>query len=303
MKKISEPIVFFGSGPVAAESLRSIQENFIVGAVITKPLPPHHHGQAPVEKLARDLSLKIYYARDKNELQDLFHDDSVLANIRLGILVDFGIIVSQAVIDRFKLGIVNSHFSLLPEWRGADPITFAILSGQSTTGVSLMLIVKAMDEGPLLAQEQLSLSSTVTTPELTSKLIRLSNNMILSYLPLYMLGKLHPIKQNESIAPTYSRKLTKEDGKINWNKGAKQLEREIRAFKGWPRSHATINGIEATLTEAHVIKSSGTPSQAEIINKELVVHCAIDSLVIDHLKPAGKTEMSGPEFLRGHPIK
>jgi methionyl-tRNA formyltransferase len=300
MKMKSEPIIFFGSGPVAAKSLQFLHEHFYIQAVITKPLPPHHHEKAPVAKLAEEFSIKIYYVRDKNELKDLFEDRKIIANIRLGVLVDFGIIIPQFVLDAFKLGIINSHFSLLPEWRGADPITFAVLSGQPITGVSLMRVVRAMDEGPLLAQEPYELSPSVTTPDLTDALIKLSNRMLLLHLPTYMSGELLPVEQDKRIAPTYSRKLTKNDGQINWEKSAEKLEREIRAFAGWPKSHAIINGIETILTVAHTIDTSGVPGQFDSIDRQLVVHCSSKSLIIDRLKPAGKSEMSGADFLRGY---
>jgi methionyl-tRNA formyltransferase len=302
MKKTSEPIIFFGSGPVAAKSLQSLRERFVVKTVITKPLPPHHYEEAPVVNVAKANSMEIYYTRDRNELYELFTDVNITNEIRLGVLVDFGIIIPQAVLDCFELGIVNSHFSLLPEWRGADPITFAILSGQSVTGVSLMLIVKAMDEGPLLAQEPYRLGPDITTPQLTESLIKLSNDMLASTLPTYMSGEISPFAQDKGIPATYSRKLTKDDGQIDWNKDAKQLEREIRAFAGWPRSHASINDVQIIITKAHITDLLGEPGKVEMVDGLLVVHCAMRSLVIDRLKPAGKNEMSGSEFLRGHPI-
>lgn len=302
MKKISEPIIFFGSGPVAAKSLRFLHEQFTIRAVVTKPLPPHHHGDAPVAHFAESNSLEIYYSRDKNELLDIFKDNNFLNGVRLGVLVDFGIIIPGAVLGYFGLGIVNSHFSLLPEWRGADPITFAVLSGQPVTGVSLMLIVEAMDEGPLLAQERYRIQPGTTTPQLTEALINLSNSMLSSSLPTYMSGMISPVEQNPSKPATYSRKLTKYDGQINWDKDAKLLEREIRAFAGWPRSHAKINGAQVIIIKTHILSLSGEPGRAEVVDGQLVVHCGRSSLVIDLLKPAGKNEMSGPDFLRGHPI-
>src|SRR5690349_4191168 len=136
MKKISEPITFFGSGPVAAESLRLLAQSFTIEAVITKPRPAHHKGSVPVLELAEKLQIPVRTASTKSELDALF--DSRPVKSRVAILIDFGIIVSQQVIDYFEYGIINSHFSLLPEWRGADPITFSILSGQPRTGISLM---------------------------------------------------------------------------------------------------------------------------------------------------------------------
>src|SRR5690606_11851502 len=129
--------------------LEFISTIYTVEMVITKPRPEHHHGPVPVLDTAKHLGLPVQTVTSRAEL-DVLMDTHTIAS-PLGILVDFGIIVSQKVIDTFPLGIINSHFSILPELRGADPITFAILSGQPTTGVSLMRIVEAMDEGPLLS--------------------------------------------------------------------------------------------------------------------------------------------------------
>src|SRR5687768_5450622 len=124
MTSIDEPITFFGSGPVAAASLRLLAEDFTIEAVITKPRPAHHRGPVPVIELAEELGLKVYTAGNRRELDELFTGNPVRSS--LAVLIDFGIIVSRQIIDYFPLGIINSHFSLLPEWRGADPITFAI---------------------------------------------------------------------------------------------------------------------------------------------------------------------------------
>lgn len=299
MKKISEPIVFFGSGPVAAESLRLLAQDFNIEAVITKPRPPHHKGEVPVLSVAEELSLSIKTASTKQELNQLFSSLSVKS--RAGVLIDFGIIVSQKVIDYFPLGIVNSHFSILPEWRGADPITFAILSGQKQTGVSLMLLVAAMDEGPLLGYGEYELTDDITTPQLTQGLITLSHNLLQQHLPEYLAGRTELLSQDATGRETsYSRKLSKQDGALDWSKPAEQLEREIRAFIEWPKSRASFGPIDATITAAHVENSSDTPGNRTIIDKRPAVYCNEKCLVIDRLKPAGKKEMTGEAFLAGY---
>src|SRR3989338_3276247 len=189
----SKKVVFFGSGPVAAASLALLASNFAIEAVITKPKPSHHRGEVPVLEVAKRLGLPVFAAANKQELDELFAKKP--AKSELAILIDFGIIVSRKVIDYFPLGIINSHFSILPQWRGADPITFAVLSGQATTGVSLMLLVEAMDEGPLLAYGEYGLPPDITTPKLTGDLIKLSHVLLVETLPKYLTGKLQPVPQ------------------------------------------------------------------------------------------------------------
>lgn len=296
MTKLSSPIVFFGSGPVAAASLEQLCQWADVEAVITKSQPPHHKEPFPVLALAARLGLKTYTPEGKAALSDLFQ--TIAFTSPLGVVIDYGFIINQDVIDRFPLGIVNSHFSLLPEWRGADPITFSILSGQKQTGISLMLITKGMDEGPLLAQATYDLPPTITTPELTEDLIDLSNQTLQAVLPEYLAGSLRAVEQMGE--PSYSRKLTKTDSELDFHKPAVQLEREIRAYLEWPKSRTTIAGKEVVITKAHTTDGTHKPGQAFAEQKELRIGTADGDLVIDALKPAGKPEMSAQAFLAGY---
>jgi methionyl-tRNA formyltransferase len=299
MQKISEPIVFFGSGPVAAESLRLLSENFTIEGVVTKPRAAHHKGDVPVLALAEELSLPIKTASDKAGLDALFAAQPFKSH--LAVLIDFGIIVSQKVIDYFPLGIINSHFSLLPEWRGADPITFSILSGQKSTGVSLMLLTAGMDEGPLLSFSEYPLPADITTPALTDGLIKLSDALLTAVVPGYINGDIVAGPQTiTGREESYSRKLSKADSLLDWQKPAAVLECEIRAFIEWPKSRATFGKLDVILTRAHVIDASGTPGATTIIDKLPVVYCGTQALAIDQLKPAGKKEMTGEGFLAGY---
>ena len=290
MKNESKKIVFFGSGPVAAASLEFLVKHFSIEGIITKSVPAHHKGLAPVEELTKKLHIPVYFANTKLELDNLI--DSHKFNSQLGILVDYGVIVSQKTIDSFELGIINSHFSLLPEWRGADPITFSILSGQEKTGVSLMLIEPTLDTGKLLTRKSLKISSNETAPSLTDRLVSLSNILLKQYVSEYVDGLIKPKKQPHPDRATYSRKLTKNDGIIDWEKPATQIEREIRAFQGWPRSRSTIDGKEIIITKAHV--SSSKTNQLDILcgdNKYL----SIDELIA----PSGRT-MSAKAYINGY---
>lgn len=292
MKKISETIVFFGSGPVAAKSLELLAQNFAIEAVVTKPKPLHHRGDFPVLNAAEDLKLPIHTVGSKSGLSSLMASKPFTS--KLGVLIDFGIIVTQDVIDYFLLGIVNSHFSLLPEWRGADPITFSILSGQKKTGVSLMIIDAGMDTGKILTQKSLPVGLGATSETLTTELIGLSDDLLTEFLPKYIDGSIKPRSQPHPGRATYSRKLNKADGIIDWGKPAEQIEREIRAFIVWPKSTATLAGKDVIITKAHVAKEA-TP-------KELAIPTGKDLLVIDRLKPAGGKEMDSEAFLAGHKI-
>ena len=289
----SETTVFFGSGPVAAECLRLLLQHTMVEAVITKPRLPHHRGRTPVLELAKEHNLRIVTASTKKELDNAIS----IANFSssYATLIDFGIIVSQQVIDYFPLGIINSHFSLLPLLRGADPITWAIANGDTKTGVSQIMIDKGMDTGKLLTQRTLHIDEQETAPTLTNRLIVLSDQLIQEYVQNYLAGGLKPKNQPHPDRATYSRKLTKQDGIIDWSKPAAQIEREIRAFQPWPASRTTIGSVEVIITKAHI--SSGSE---EGLNKK----CGDSKyLIIDRLKPIGKKEMSAQSFLAGYKNK
>lgn len=291
-------IVFIGSGPVAAASLARLIDTFTVEAVITKPRPPHHRGTFPVVDLAKKHKINLLEASSRQELSELVTATNFVSQV--AVLIDFGIIVNQDVIDHFPLGIINSHFSVLPEWRGADPITFAILSGQTDTGVTLMRVAAAMDEGPIIAFGTLPLPATITTPNLTEALISLSHKLLTQELPKYLQNpQTHP----QSITgrkTSYSRKLTKADGRLQWDKSAVQLEREVRAYQPWPGSYFQLGDRTITVLSATVGDTQGAPGQLIKSSKGLEICCKQDSLQINQLKPAGKNAMPVAAFLAGY---
>ncbi len=294
-------VVFFGTGPVAAKSLELLSKHADIEAVVTKPKPDHHRGSYPVLDVAETLKLEVKTVSNKQELPDLIKTNPFESSI--GVLIDFGIIISQDVIDYFPKGIVNSHFSLLPEWRGADPITFSILSGQKTTGVSLMLLVEKMDEGPLITYGEHKIIKDVTTAQLTQDLIILSDTLLKWELPRYIEDSSNTFPQSVTGKDvSYSRKLTKEDGHLDWTKPAGVLEREIRAFKEWPKSYTKLGEIDVVITESHESrdKRHEQPGTIIAVNGMLSIQTSTHPLVIDKLKPAGKREMTAKEFLQGY---
>lgn len=289
-------IIFLGSGPVALESLLALIPLYHIEAIITKP--------ATFREMQAILpEAEIYAVANKNEMDKLFARNSFKST--LAILIDFGIIITQSIINSFPLGIINSHFSLLPQWRGADPITFTVLSGQTRTGVSLMLLTEGLDEGPLLAQAACDVPPQITTPELTARLIEISNVLLKEIVPVYVAGDCIAVPQLDSTIadtnlPTYSRKLTKDDGLIDWSKPAQQLAREIRAFIGWPKSRTILANKEVIITAGKVVNFQGAPGSIITHDKQLIIGCGENALEIERLKPAGKADMSASAFLAGY---
>ena len=294
-------LVFFGSGPVAAKSLELLQESFTVEHVITKP--------ATVRDMESITRAPVHSAGSKAELDTLM--DTLEYSSDVAVLIDFGIIVSEHVMNSFDKGIVNSHFSLLPKLRGADPISFAILEGLDETGVSLMLLSPGMDEGDIIVMDSTAVLPSDTSTTLTDKLIRLSDQLLKSNLEKYLHGTIHATTQEElcrhngtPYEPTYTRKLSKEDGVLNLSKSAIQLEREIRAFIEWPKSRTTIGGIDVILKQATVIIEDHHLEVGTIFHdiKAGVLKVATSDgwLDIKELQPAGKKAMQTKQFLLGY---
>ena len=296
---VNKKIVYFGTGPVAAASLDFIANHFDIEAVVTKPRAPHHKGIAPVEQLCGQRNLPLLFAANKQGVDELVQQKQFES--RLGIVVDFGIIISQDVIASFPLGIINSHFSLLPEWRGADPISYTVLSGQPKTGVSLMVIEPALDTGKLITQKTIDVAEKETTGSLTDKLVDLSNQLILEYLPRYIAGDITPRSQPHPDRATYSHKLSKADATIDWSESAEIIERKIRAYQPWPKARAVLGTIECIITDADVLTGDQSPAGTlSFTNSELIVSCGQGALTIRTLQPLGKKEMPVKAFLAGY---
>lgn len=205
----------------------------------------------------------------------------------IGILASFGYIVPEKIFSLFEpLGILNIHPSLLPQYRGSTPIETAILNGDSQTGVSIMKIVRAMDAGPVYAQQTATIDPSDTKFTLADKLTRLGADMLLEVIK----GQPTPVDQVGE--PTFTDKLDKSQSPLEPSKPATQLEREVRAFLGFPRSRATLRGIDCIITAAHV---------ADTPNYDFDLKCSDGKyLCIDRLIPANSREQSAQAFSIGH---
>ncbi len=265
MTKISKPIVFFGNEKLATGNFEV--DTLIRDAVKAAGFEIEQHLTGPLSEL------KPHKAQ-------------------IAVLAAYGRIIPQSVLDQFPKGIVNVHPSLLPHYRGPTPIEQAILDGVSKTGVSIMRLSAGMDEGPLYKQRTMHLSANESKFGLTKALQKLGSELIYEVLPLIESGSLVPRNQPHPNRATYSHKLAKTDGRLDLSKPAEQLEREVRAFYGWPSSFTTLAGKEVVVLASHVA--------SKVEPKELALKTGKDYLVLDLLKPANGKEMSAQAFLAGH---
>ncbi len=302
MTNTSKTILFFGTDEFSAASLRAlIAGGFSIAAVITKP--DSHKGRG--RKLAEPIVKEIAQAHGIPVWQPL-RSDALLIHIEklikktgkkpLGVLVSYGKIISQPLIDLFEPGIINVHPSLLPTYRGPSPIETAILNGDEKTGVSIMQLSQAMDAGPLYSQVTVPLLGAETGPELERQLADVGAEALVKVLPEIMNGALTPTPQNEAAA-TYCQLLTKENSLLHpETTTAQQAEQQVRAFLAFPKTKATLGepmgNHTVVVTKAHVSRSHNTPLDLACKDGNFL---SIDELI----GPSGKV-MTAQAFLNGY---
>jgi methionyl-tRNA formyltransferase len=223
-------IIFFGTPDISAQVLRAlIDAGYGISAVVTNPDAPvgRHHilTPSPVKVLAEETGIPV--------LQPGTLRDVSLPAADLAIVVAYGKIIPQTIIDTFPLGMLNIHYSLLPKYRGASPVEHAILSGDAVTGVTIQKLVFKLDAGPIVAVEELPIDETITTPELKQKLTETGSKLLIDILPHYISGKIHLVEQDETLA-THCKKIAKSDGEIKLSDPDQEKWLKYRAYFGWP---------------------------------------------------------------------
>ena len=226
----------------------------------------------------------------------------------IAVVAAYGQIIPQAILDIPKIGFVNLHPSLLPKYRGASPVQYAILNGERETGVTIMLMDDKMDHGQILAQEKISINEDEDTPSLLARTAELGAKMLVPTIRGYINKTIVPREQNHEAA-TFSKILKKEDGQIDWQKSATEIYNQIRALRPWPGTWAVfrIKNQELRIKILEGRPSDETAPKGIEIGEffkssagELAVKCGQDILIIETLLPEGKKEVSGTDFKRGY---
>jgi len=303
MLRLSMRIVFMGSPQFSVPSLEAISSHYEIIGVFTQPDRPAGRGRklqaSAVKTASLDLGIPVFQPKKIRQ------EDAVAQLVALSpdliIVSAYGQILSQSILDIPRLGSVNVHASLLPNWRGAAPIQASILNGETVTGITIMLMDAGMDTGPILSQAELEIEAEETGGELASRLSLLGAELLLDTLPGYINGEIRPSPQEDDEA-TYAPMIQRSDGLLDFNKSADLLERQVRAYEPWPTSYLVWEGRRIVVRSAHskpsdetevglVLKSNGHPA---IVTTE-------GALVLDLIQPAGKKPMRGDAFLRGSP--
>jgi methionyl-tRNA formyltransferase len=298
-KSNNNSIVFFGTGQTSLEALQCLSEKYAVELVVTKPPATNSAGKPfknAVHVWADNNSIPVVNPKNKSELAELLNEVSFES--QLGIVLDFGMIIPAEVIDLFAMGIINSHFSLLPKYRGSNPIRTAILGGDETSGVTIIRITPGLDDGPILTWSEIDIAG-FNAIELREELSKINCALLPETVELYLNNQLDPIEQDEQEA-THTHKTTKADGQIDTDKSPNVLAQEILAYSGWPKSYISINDKEIIIIEAKISNLSAPKGEFFVDNKKLYLGCSGGSLEIIKLQPQGKAPMDAQGFINGY---
>ena len=300
-------IVFMGTPDFAVSTLESlIKGGHEVIAAVTQPDKPKGRGKAvqltPVKEKAMEYEIPVYQpvkARDPEfvELLKGMNPDVI-------VVVAFGQLLPKAILDIPKYGCVNVHASLLPKYRGAAPIQWAVIDGEEVSGVTTMLMDEGLDTGDMLEKAEIVLDEKETGGSLFDKLSALGGELILSTLEKMENGTITRTPQGETTT-SYAKMLKKTMGEIDWSMEAVKIERLIRGLNPWPSAYTSLKGKTVKIWSADVVagNTTGNPGCVTVSKDKLLVECGEGFLSITELQLEGKKRMETAAFLRGFTVE
>lgn len=298
-----------GTPDFAAETLQVLlnaKEHQVV-AVVTQPDKPKGRKnilqQSPVKELALCYNIPVYQPnRVKTEE---FVSELKEINPDVIVVVAFGQILSKEILDLPKYGCINVHASLLPKYRGAAPIQWAVIDGEKETGVTVMKMDVGLDTGDMIKKAVIPIDKKETGESLFEKLSKLGGPLVLEVLEEFEAGTAVFEKQDDSLS-NYAKMLDKKTGEINWNESAEKLERLIRGLNSWPSAYTTLDGKTLKIWKADVLdsKMEGVCGRIVSVQKDcFFVKTGNGILVVREVQLEGKKRMESEAFLRGYPLE
>ena len=290
-------IIFMGSPEFAVPSLDALVEagNEVV-AVYAQPPRPAGRGKADrktaVHERADELGIEVRTPRTLRESEEQARFAALEAD--MAVVAAYGLILPKPILDAPTRGIVNVHASLLPRWRGAAPIQRAILAGDEVSGVTIMQVDEGLDTGPMLLKRELDIRGK-NAGQVTEELAKLGADALVEWLS----HPAAPEPQPEDGA-TYASKIDKAEARIDWRRGAEDIERQVRAFNPVPGAWFEANGERVKLLESSVDQASGKPG--EVLDGALTIACRSGSIRPALVQRAGRAAMAPTELLRGFAI-
>ncbi len=299
-------ILFAGTPGFSVPPLRALLESDhrIVG-VYTQPDRPAGRGRqlavSPVKALALEHGIPVHQPVSLKAVQDVETLEAIGADLM--VVVAYGLLLPQRVLDAPRLGCVNIHASLLPRWRGAAPIQRAVLAGDEETGITIMQMEAGLDTGPMLLVRSLPIAPDETGGSLHDKLAALGAEALMAALPGIEAGTAQPKAQDEALA-TYAKKLQKAEAAIDWALPALAIERQVRAFNPWPVAEARLDGEPLRIWRAQAVAGSGGAPGAVVAASRSGIEVATGGgrLRILELQPPGRRVMSAGDFLNARDL-
>jgi methionyl-tRNA formyltransferase len=299
-------IVFLGTPEFAVPSLQAlVKSGHEMTGIFTQPDRPKGRGgevaESPVKIAARRLGIPVYQPERIRSPENLEIIHGLAPEMM--VVVGYGQIIPQTLINLPPHGILNVHASLLPKYRGAAPIQWAIANGEIETGVTIMQIDAGLDTGDILLQRSTPIGPHETAPELAARLAPLGAELLIEAIDQITNGTARPRKQDEQQA-TYAPLLKKEDGRIDWTQPAGSIYNRLRGFKPWPGVYTTFRGQQLSVLGAKPAGAGSIPPGILQVHKgHLVVGCGEGSILELHeVQPAGRKPMSAQAFINGYRI-
>jgi methionyl-tRNA formyltransferase len=300
-------LIFMGTPDFAVPTLLElVAHGHEIAVVYTRAAKPAGRGMklqpSPVEVKARRLGIPVATPTTLKtpEALEQFHSHKADA----AVVVAYGMILPQAILDAPKLGCYNLHASLLPRWRGAAPINRAIMAGDSETGVMVMKMDAGLDTGDVAMAERLTIADAMTAADLHDALALLGGDLMVRAVGALERGKLQLTKQSED-GVTYAAKIEKAEGRIDWNRPARDVLRHIHGLSPFPGAWCEIasegEAARVKILRCELTRGSGAPG--DVLDDRLAVACRQGAIRIVQLQRAGKAPMKAEEFLRGTPLK
>ncbi len=296
-------IIFMGTPEFAVPTLKAIHKSgHKILEVYTQPAKKKDRGQkiknSPIHDCAEYYNLKVRCPVSLEANDEL--DNFIKLKPDLVIVVAYGKILPNKLLDLAKIPFINVHASILPKWRGAAPIQRSIMNMDNETGVSIMKIIPKLDAGPILMQSKIKINRETTFTDLSTEMSKLGAKLILDTLECIENNNVNFTDQKELDA-SYARKIEKSEAKISWNVEANKIVAKINALNPNPGCWFELLGGRVKIIKAKETNSSGEPGK--IIDDRLTIACLKNSVQILELKKEGKQKMTAEEFLRGHHIK